>query len=62
MTRAVLALPDKQREAALLCWLHGMSSREAARALRVPHATLYYRLKQAQKTLRRELEDWFYAT
>ena len=62
VTRAVLALPDKQREAALLCWLHGMSSREAARALRIPHATVYYRLKQAKNTLQRELEDWYHAT
>ena len=61
VTRAVLALPDQLRSAALLCWLHGMNAPEAAKVLRVPRSTVYHRLKQAQNTLRRELEDWYHA-
>ena len=56
VTRAVMALPEKLREAALLRWLHGLSGDETAMALRVPRSTVYHRLKKAQTLLKRELE------
>ena len=62
VTRAVLSLPDKLRDAALLRWLQGLSAEEAARALRVPRSTVYHRLKQAQALLQQELEEWYHAT
>ena len=52
VTRTVMALPDKLRDAALLRWLQGLSVQETARALRVPRSTVYHRLAQAQNALR----------
>ena len=61
VTRAVLALPDKLREAALLRWYQNLSAEETAKALRLPRSTVYHRLKQAQKLLQQELEEWYHA-
>ncbi len=61
VTRAVLALPIKLREVALLRLLQGLSAEETARALRIPRSTVYQRLKQAQELLQKELEEWYHA-
>lgn len=58
VTRAVMALPDKLREAALLRWLQGLTGDETAKALHVPRSTVYHRLKKAQKLLKQELEGY----
>ena len=59
VSRAVLALPPKYREAVILCWLQGLSGEEAARVLRIPRSTVYHRLKKAQALLKKALEEWY---
>jgi RNA polymerase sigma factor (sigma-70 family) len=56
LTRAVMALKPKLREAALLHWYQQLSAEEAAKALGVSRATVYNRLEKARKLLRTELE------
>ena len=58
VTRAVMALPDKLREAALLRWLQGLSGEDTARALHLPRSTVYHRLKKARTLLKQELEGY----
>ena len=60
VTRAVMSLPQREKEAALLHWYHGMSLDEMARVLRIPRSTIHYRLKKAKTLLKTELEDWYY--
>jgi len=60
VTRAVMALPEKMRQAVLLRWFQGMTVEETARALRLPRSTVYHRLQKAQMMLKDELEAWFY--
>ena len=59
VSRAVLALPQKYREAVILCWLQGLSGEEAAHVLRIPRSTVYHRLKKAQALLKEALEEWY---
>lgn len=61
VTRAVMSLPVKLRETALVCLYQGLSLSEAASALRLPRSTVHLRLKKAEALLRTELEDWYYA-
>ena len=56
LTLAVMNLPVKLREAALLCWLQGMTYEEAADALGITHQAVSGRLNRARKKLRRALE------
>ena len=58
ITRAVMSLPDKLRQAALLRWLQGLSGDDVARVLHVPRSTVYHRLKKAQELLKQELEGY----
>ena len=60
VTRAVMSLPAREKETALLHWYHGMSLDEMARVLRIPRSTIHYRLKKAKTLLKTELEDWYY--
>ena len=60
VTRAVMSLPPKLREATLLRWYQGLSLEEMARVLRLPRSTVNYRLKKAKTMLKGELEDWYY--
>lgn len=60
VTRAVMALPPRDREVVLLCCLQGLSGREAARALRLPRSTVYHRLNRAQRLLKEALEEWYH--
>ena len=59
VTRAVLALPPKMKEAVLLRWYQGLTLEEMARVLRLPGSTGNYRLKKAKALLRDELEEWY---
>ena len=61
VTRAVMSLPVRLRETALVCLYQGLSLSEAATALRLPRSTVHFRLKKAEALLRTELEDWYYA-
>ena len=60
VTRAVMSLPPKLREATLLRWYQGLSLEEMTRVLRLPRSTVNYRLKKAKTMLKGELEDWYY--
>ena len=59
VTRAVVSLPPKLREATLLRWYQGLSLEEMAGVLRLPRSTVNYRLKKAKTILKGELEDWY---
>ena len=59
VTRAVLALPPKMKEAVLLRWYQGLTLEEMTRVLRLPRSTVNYRLKKAKALLRDELEEWY---
>ena len=61
VTRAVMALPVKLREAALVCLYQGLSLAEASKALRLPRSTVHFRLQKAEALLKEELEEWFHA-
>ena len=52
---ALVALPVEQREAFLLCDVEQSRGVEAAQALGVPEGTLYRRLHEARKALRRAI-------
>lgn len=56
LTAAIMNLPVKLREAALLCWLQGMNYEEAAAALGVSRQAVGSRLNRARKRLRTALE------
>ncbi len=60
VTRAVMSLPPKLREATLLRWYQGLSLDEMSRVLRLPRSTVNYRLKKAKTMLKGELEEWYY--
>lgn len=60
VTRAVMSLPAKLREAVLLRWYQGLSLEEMVRVLRLPRSTVNYRLKKAKTMLKGELEEWYY--
>ncbi len=59
VTRAVMSLPDKLREAVLLRWYQGLSLEEMVKVLRLPRSTVNYRLKKAKTMLKGELEEWY---
>ncbi len=56
---AVLALPEKYREAVVLHYYQGFSSPEIAQILRIPQATVLTRLHRARKLLESELKGWY---
>lgn len=53
--RAVLALPEKYRDALVLFYFHGMDIAEAAGSLRLPEGTLKARLHRGRELLRGKL-------
>ena len=59
VTRAVMSLPPKLKEATLLHWYQGMTLEEMARVMRLPRSTINYRLKKAKTMLKEKLEDWY---
>ena len=56
LTVAILELPVKLREVALLCWLQGFTYLEAAEALGISHQAVSSRLNHARRKLRFALE------
>ncbi len=56
LTSAMMKLPYKLREAALLCWYQGMTYEEAAGVLGISHQAVSGRLNRARKKLRLYLE------
>lgn len=59
VTRAVMSLPPKLREATLLRWYQGLSLEEMVQVMRLPRSTIYYRLKKAKTMLHSSLEEWY---
>ncbi len=53
---AMMGLPIKLREVALLCWLQGMTYMEAADVLGISHQAVSSRLNRARRKLRFALE------
>ena len=58
LTRSVMSLKRKYREAVLLCYYQGLNGQEAAEVLGITRAAVHNRLMKAQKILRKELEAW----
>ena len=56
LTEAIMRLPTKLREAALLCWLQGMTYEEAAAVLGISRQAVGSRLNRARRKLRFALE------
>ena len=56
MRRAVLALPERYREAILVFYLQEKDLAESARVLRVAEGTLKARLHRGRELLRRRME------
>ena len=56
LTEAIMRLPIKLREAALLCWLQGITYEEAADALGISRQAVGSRLNRARRKLRFALE------
>ncbi len=55
--RALAQLPSEQREVILLCYVQGLSTREAAKVLNIPVGTVKSRLFLARQRLRELLQD-----
>lgn len=60
VTRAVLALPDKLREAVVLYYYREMKLREIAQALGISVSSVSARLERAKKRLRTQLKEWYF--
>ena len=56
LTAEIMRLPVKLREAALLCWLQGLTYEEAAAALGISRQAVGSRLNRARRRLRDALE------
>lgn len=56
LTVAIMQLPAKLREAALLCWLQGLTYHEAAEAMGISLQAVGNRLNRARKRLREIVE------
>lgn len=60
VTRAVMRLPPRLREAVLLHWYQGLSGEETAAVLRISRSAVFNRLKKARCLLQKELEGWYH--
>lgn len=60
LTRAVIGLKPKYREAVLLCCYQGLTGQEAASVLKISRSAVMNRLRQAKAILRKELEVWYH--
>ena len=56
LTTAIMNLPVKLREVALICWLQGMTNEEAADMLGISRQAVGSRLNRARKKLRFAME------
>ena len=60
LTRAVMGLKPKYREAVLLCCYQWLTGQEAASVLKISRSAVMNRLRQAKAILRKELEVWYH--
>ncbi|MCI6037541.1 MAG: sigma-70 family RNA polymerase sigma factor [Candidatus Limiplasma sp.] len=60
LTRAVMGLKPKYREAVLLCCYQCLTGQEAASVLKISRSAVMNRLRQAKAILRKELEVWYH--
>lgn len=60
LARAVLALPDKQRQAVVLHYYQGLTVQEAAQAMGISRRAGHDRLAKAQRALKEALEGWYH--
>lgn len=58
VSEAVMSLPDKYREAAVLCFYNGMTAKEAAKTAAVAQTTMNYRICKAKELLKKHLKEW----
>lgn len=58
--KAVMRLPDKDKQALLLRYYQGMKVTEVAKALNVPEANAASRIKRARDRLRESLRGWYF--
>ena len=56
LTLEIMNLPSKLKEAALLCWFHGMTYEEAAGTLGISPQAVSSRLNRARRKLRAAME------
>lgn len=59
LTRAVMALKPRYREAILLCYYQGLTGQQAADVLGITRAAVMHRLKKAKEVLKKQLEAWY---
>ena len=59
LTRAILALPDGQRNVVTLRYFQGFSVEETASLLKLSRRTIHYRLEKAERLLKDHLEGWY---
>lgn len=57
IAEALASLPQQKREVAILCYLDGVSRKEAARFLGVPDATMRKRLHDAKRLLQKRIVE-----
>ncbi len=60
VTRAILSLPDGQRQIITLRYYQGLTAQEIAGVMKISRRTVHYRLEKAECTLKHGLEEWYY--
>lgn len=60
LARAVLALPEKQRQTVVLHYYQGLTVQEAAQAMGISRRAAHDRLAKAQRALKEALEGWYH--
>ena len=60
LARAVLALPEKQRQTVVLHYYQGLTVQEAALAMGISRRAAHDRLAKAQRALKEALEGWYH--
>ena len=58
LAAALASLPEAYRAPLVLCYLEGITQREAAGRLRCPIGSMSWRLARGREMLRRRLTDW----
>jgi len=60
LARAVLALPEKQRQTVVLHYYQGLTVQEAAQVMGISRRAVHDRLAKAQRALKEALEGWYH--